>query len=783
MNNKRLLTAILAFLLAVMTSCTPAENDSNKTDESSKTTIDFTDDENYDPNILTHVFAETELTFTDGIIPYNSSNVNINNGKLSVFCTKNETIDEYYARKYYLSTFDTETDSREDRLLEIDDSGFLTGDVLVTDEALYITCSIYDEVSKTDDRALVKYNLADDTMTTVSGLDTMLPPSEEDYKGIMGIAQDKDGCIYIANEHSICVLNPDLTKIFDCTTTDYIRYLSTAPTGEVYVSCFGAAYPVDKTTQTFGSSIPIPDRYDAEYFYFGEGYDCYFTTTDGLYGYNFDSGKPEMIMNWQNSNFNYSTFSKINVFSPEEVFIQYNDRSAYTFTYHYSMWNKADDVDISQKTQVSMVYFNDYFSTLPQKMVEYNKSSHTITVSGEDYSAYSSKGDRGASKKLLTEMITGVYTPDIICVEYGFYQEHMEIVSKVLENDLYTDLYEFIGTDPDIKKDDIMGAVKNTFEVDGKLSAVMPSFDVKTMIAPKSAVGDMTSWNYKEVLEFIDSLPEGKKLSTDTYDSLNFYNAFDTFIDYENKTCDFNNPVCMELMEKYAVLSEYKDQAYEVMDVNKPVYTTEPGEAVCYDREYNYVDSYYMDEALLRTKDYVRIGFPTDKGSGSTISGGYAFIIPKNAAHPKEAWDFIRSVILDNPEYMDFMGSEGIRMLRSQNESYEDAMKDCFKFYPYDTNKYKSTGGKINGNRDDLLDENGLYNGDAGTLVLYNEEDYHTFLDFIDSAGSPVTEQIPSELHKIISEELGVYRAGERTAEKTAEILQSRVSIYLSERE
>ncbi len=139
-------------------------------------------------------------------------------------------------------------------------------------------------------------------------------------------------------------------------------------------------------------------------------------------------------------------------------------------------------------------------------------------------------------------------------------------------------------------------------------------------------------------------------------------------------------------------------------------------------------------------------------------------------------------MLADKPDY-DVIGGNEPRMLRSQNEAYGEDMKNYWKFIPLDRSKTKFITAKITGNPEDLLDENGMLDGRAGTLVLYDEEDYMEFLDFLDNASSPVTERIPAELHDIIFEEIDAYKKGSRTAEKTAEIIQSRVSIYLSERE
>ncbi len=788
MKHHRLLPVILALLLAMLPSCKPTETPDNIPTEPTETTVksDKTDTaEPEDKNLLTHIFSETGLTFDNGITALNGSRMYVKDGKVSLFCTKQEQIDEEYVDKYYLCTFDLESGAREDRLLNIEIDGFHPSTNLVTDDALFITGNVYDSVLERSFTVLVKYSLADDTTTIINEVDSLLPQTEQgNFPGITGIASDKDGYIYLTEEFGVCVLNPDLTKSFDCVTSSYIRSIGKSSSGEVYVSIYGALQKVDKTTQNFGDMISLPEDTDAESIYFGEGYDCYFTDSKGLYGYNFNSDSADLVMDWTNSNFDNSTLSDIVVVSPEKIMIKYREIvSEYPFVNnYYSIFNKADDIDISEITQVNVAYFSDWQNTLPKYVVDYNKSHPTVRIASEDYSAYNSDGDlMKAANKLVTEMLTNIYTPDIICMRYGEYKWMENTIMQLIDNDLCADMYQFIENDPDIKKDDIMGAVINTFEIDGELKAVMPSFSVKTLVAPKSEVGELTSWNYEQVLDFINSLPEGKKLSDDSFTALKMNRAFEMFIDYENKTCNFDNPVCAELLEKYVELSRYREQAQVNNDIYNNITTMEPGVPVCCERVYDSVDKYQWDEVALLTKDYVRIGYPTENGNGSTVGEGYIFIITKSSAHSKEAWDFIRSVILDRPRYDSISRNVGIRMLRSQNESYKEDMKQYFKFFPYDTSKYRYASGKVE-NRDKILDENGLYNRDPGTLVMFVEEDYDAFLDFLDSAGSPINKNIPSDLEDIITEEINVYKEGGRDAQKTAEILQSRISIYLSER-
>ncbi len=118
--------------------------------------------------------------------------------------------------------------------------------------------------------------------------------------GISGIAVDGEGYVYLYSSNSVCVLNPDFTKAFDCAVDTYIRALSVSQSGEVYITTYGAAHPIDKSAGNIGSQFEFPSGAEVENFiYFGGGgYDCFFKNSDGLCGFNFSDGEAEMIMDW-----------------------------------------------------------------------------------------------------------------------------------------------------------------------------------------------------------------------------------------------------------------------------------------------------------------------------------------------------------------------------------------------------------------------------------------------------------------------------------------------------
>ena len=64
-------------------------------------------------------------------------------------------------------------------------------------------------------------------------------------------------------------------------------------------------------------------------------------------------------------------------------------------------------------------------------------------------------------------------------------------------------------------------------------------------------------------------------------------------------------------------------------------------------------------------------------------------------------------------------------------------------------------------------------------LPVPGQEDIDTVLNIIDSLDTKVS--IDSKISDIINEESGAFFAGQKSAEETADIIQSRVKVYISE--
>lgn len=116
------------------------------------------------------------------------------------------------------------------------------------------------------------------------------------------------------------------------------------------------------------------------------------------------------------------------------------------------MFTISDDIDISEVTVIEIAG-GSIDSSLNAKAVKFNKTHKNIQVVVKDYNPDHNlwNGD----KILTNEILTGVYTPDLIC---GL--SSATLLKVAYRDKLFTNLHDFMEEDDDIKRDDIVGIIK-----------------------------------------------------------------------------------------------------------------------------------------------------------------------------------------------------------------------------------------------------------------------------------------------------------------------------------
>jgi ABC-type glycerol-3-phosphate transport system substrate-binding protein len=159
--------------------------------------------------------------------------------------------------------------------------------------------------------------------------------------------------------------------------------------------------------------------------------------------------------------------------------------------------------------------------------------------------------------------------------------------------------------------------------------------------------------------------------------------------------------------------------------------------------------------AMYDNDDVTCIGYPTADGSnGSILSSNDSLAITASSKNQEGAWEFIKYVTMG--EYQTGL-NWGYPILQTAFDNMLDE---------YMTDKYEGNGYGY----DDFDYE----------LVPATKEQMDQLREIIDMA-KPSNQSTDDNITDIISEEAQAYFDGQKTAEAVAEIIQSRVAIYVSE--
>ena len=184
-----------------------------------------------------------------------------------------------------------------------------------------------------------------------------------------------------------------------------------------------------------------------------------------------------------------------------------------------------------------------------------------------------------------------------------------------------------------------------------------------------------------------------------------------------------------------------------------------------------------MLKFALDTEDYTLIGYPTygEYTSSGRLSFNNQFVITKFCENKAIAWDFIKSAVAPKMKYSQKLTNDDLPITSGSFN------KLCKIMYGYEFEYYY--GGGFAYHQIDPENPHTTESLDApGVVVHFTEKDAETLLDYIDNeCGSAVSESIPYEVSSIINEEISAFLGGAKTAGECAKVIQSRVSILLSE--
>ena len=641
--------------------------------------------------------------------------------------------------------------------------------------------------------------------STIASLDLSDTNNEDNEDGMSGnlssFAVDAAGNLYVSDYNNIYVLDAEGNVQFKLDGSQYNGSLCRLNAQQVGVMWYNYTddvnasdengqyfVPIDLETKDWGEKVKLPSNVWS-IFPGDDAYDFYYTYNNNIYGYAAKTDTKEKLVDWLACDVDTNNMSGYAMLSDSRVAALMQDWSTDPTTYQLIVLHRVDASEIKEKKVLTLAcMYLDW--NLRSMIVEYNKTNDEYRINVVDYSEYATDDDYNAGvTKLTTEIISGS-VPDI------FLTSNLPI-DKYAAKGVIADLNTFMDGGNGLSRDYFVPQVMSALEKDGKLYELPTSFSVQTAYALSSIASQYDTWNVAAVQDAMTQLQEGATVFSDGWTkntalSNCLSRNLSAFVDWTTGKCEFDSEAFQQLLAfcnsfpaetsdgdgAIAYASSADIAVDDAMWESDATRITNGKQLMSTIGMYSF-DSYIWNVYAIRDK-ITFTGYPTEDGSGSSFELQMPMAISSVTKYPDAAWDFVCSIIKkmntidENNYYYGFPISQA---------AFDAEMTDIMtEQYQLDEN-----GEQVDWDGDGEPDKaiRGSYetmeNGETVYKDVYalTQEDIDQILGVINSTRSVY--DYDQEILDIITDEVAAYFAGDKDVQTTANMIQSRVNLYVQE--
>lgn len=525
---------------------------------------------------------------------------------------------------------------------------------------------------------------------------------------------------------------------------------------------YGVVVPVSLPGLELGAAVEFPS--EGYYTPIGgsDAYEWLLSDDKGVYGYNTGDEKPTILFDFVNSDVAVPYFDNI-VALDDKNYIGFSsiwdDMGSHFETYRYTKVNPEDIVD-KKIISLGCVYLDSDFR---KSIVDFNKSNEEYRIVVKDYNQYSTEEDYMAGyNRFDSDIMTG-RAPDIVISNTS--------LEKQIQKGVLKDLRSYAEKDPDVNLDDIFPNLIEVLSKDDKLYAVTPSFMLEGYVGKKSILGDRTSWTIQEMREFANTLPANMSLIGDSYtrDSVLYMfmmNNYNSFIDPLTNECHFDSQDFIDVLEFAKSFPKATDDFYENIDYSNSQSAWRENRTVLYDFYCYDVSSYLELIHGYFGEPVTFVGYPSTDGQGFAIIPSKIVAITSKANYPEVCWDFIKTVWTDQKQSTITWG------IPASMSRFDEMAEEC-KHKPY----YMDGNQKVEYDRT-------FWMGDSEIpMAPLTDAEISEFKEFIKTVNKQMNVSNDEQIFTIVEEEVAPYFEDQKSVEEVVKIIQSRITIYVNEKQ
>ena len=486
----------------------------------------------------------------------------------------------------------------------------------------------------------------------------------------------------------------------------------------------------------------------------------YYSDKDSLYGVDYNNQKTEII-NWNNSDFNGIGVEEFCLLPDGRAIITIGD--SYVSNGMYYSWNtpylltRRTDEELSRMKYLTLSAVTNPFDDLKRAVTHFNRQSTDIHIVYMDYSVYNAENidyTQGL-EQLKSDMINGKVA-DIICTDGLPFQ-------SFYSKGLFEDLTTRITNDKDFSDENYFMNFFYAQSYGNGIPHIGFTYTIQTLTAKTEFVGEQSGLTIPEFMELVSNRPEDMKVFRNMTkdEALSYFvlNHLQSFVDYQNSSNSFDSPEMMQMLE---LCNSYPVEGDPLATADDHGVATRANRAL-FCEQYLYRPYLWHEilEGYFDNAPVTWVGYPTSTGgNGAYFEPSYRLAVNAQSFYSDEAWTFFKFLLSEKEQLSECTDTLPVNRAAMEQMMYAATLpmpeNSMGHFFPL-----------------------GMYN--SISLKDATPEEMQDFSNYIEH----ITESCWSDrtIENIISEEAGMFFAGDQTSEKAAKMIHDRVNLYLSEQQ
>lgn len=522
---------------------------------------------------------------------------------------------------------------------------------------------------------------------------------------------------------------------------------------------------------TYRENVPLPSGNETGYRSLwarnviapGREHGVLLKTDSGLAEYDMETETAVSVLSWEDSGIDPGSVSFFTVLADGRILLVLEDLTSVNGYCRAAFLSDTPAAEIPEKEVITLGVLGAN-SDMSEAVFEFNRNQDRYQIEIVNY--WGGSKPRGSMEELEEAMIH--LTSEIAAGKGTDMFSLNGINMKMLaEKGIIEDLYPYLEGDPELNQEDYFSSVLNAYSVDGKLCGIPSFFTVQTAFAKTSVVGEEGGWTVGEMMEYVKAGPKGcvafghGSKDYQLRECLMF--ASDGFMNWETGECRLNEEDFIQVLQ---FANTFLDETGMIED---------PEGLSSVERKRN--GQILVDAIALKSvQDYLgltfqfgepitAIGFPTSQGIGSAIYGISPYAINAQSDKKEGAWEFIRSVLTE--EYYETHDGFGFpTLIREYDRQNEEYMTPLY---------YETTDGE----KEELAQSFYEIDGVKVQIFAATQEDVDAVTRIIEECDRAYLYDMA--FLQIVSEEAAPFFEGQKSAQEAADIIQSRVRLYMDE--